>query len=293
MAKFDKKQFDTPELQEAMQAYLKGNYETAYNMFCELAGENNGRAMYFLGKFFYGIEGVNVVEPSGEISSAWYKLGASKGDALATLASIEGFLNIEHYVELGDGTTDGFKDSLEAVVSMAAEGDVFAKMELYHICRDFMRKYVEEKEAFSWLREAAESGNPDAMFQLGECYDRGWPVKSNNKNAFHVENDYEEACRWYQKAAELNNSSAMLNLGKLYSEGRGVQQNHGEAFKWYMKAAELGDPEAMLNLGIAYEEGLGVEKNYGKAFRWYQKAYEPEYCKSEAETRIEELLNKF
>lgn len=59
-----------------------------------------------------------------------------------------------------------------------------------------------------------------------------------------------------------------------------------------MKAAELGDPEAMLNLGIAYEEGLGVEKNYGKAFRWYQKAYEPEYCKSEAETRIEELLNK-
>ena len=43
MAKFDKKQFDTPELQEAMQAYLKGNYETAYNMFCELAGENNGR----------------------------------------------------------------------------------------------------------------------------------------------------------------------------------------------------------------------------------------------------------
>jgi TPR repeat protein len=60
-----------------------------------------------------------------------------------------------------------------------------------------------------------------------------------------------------------------------------------------MKAAELGDHEAMLNLEIAYEGGLGVEKNYGKAFRWYQKAYEPEYCKSEAETRIEELLNKF
>lgn len=293
MAKFDNKQFDTPKLQEAMQSYLKGNYETAYNMFCELAGKNNGRAMYFLGKFFYGIEGVNVVEPSGEISKAWYKLGASKGDALATLANIEGFHDIQHYVELGDGTTDGFKDSLEAVVSMAAEGDVFAKMELFYTYRDFMRYYVDEKEAFSWLREAAESGNPDAMFELGSCYDRGWAVKSNKEGAFHVENDFEKACYWYQKAAESNNSRAMLYLGELYSEGRGVQQSHSEAFKWYMKAAECGDPEAMLNLGIAYEEGLDVERNYGEAFKWYQKASEPEYCKSEAETKIEELLNKF
>ena len=85
----------------------------------------------------------------------------------------------------------------------------------------------------------------------------------------------------------------MLYLGELYSEGRGVQQSHSEAFKWYMKAAECGDPEAMLNLGIAYEEGLDVERNYGEAFKWYQKASEPEYCKSEAETKIEELLNKF
>ena len=36
-----------------------------------------------------------------------------------------------------------------------------------------------------------------------------------------------------------------------------------------------------------------VENDYEEACRWYQKAYEPEYCKSEAETRIEELLNKF
>ena len=82
-------------------------------------------------------------------------------------------------------------------------------------------KLKEEDYDFLVMSKYGEKADPDAMFQLGECYDRGWPVKSNNKNAFHVENDYEEACRWYQKA------------------------------------------------------------------------YEPEYCKSEAETRIEELLNKF
>ena len=43
---------NTPKLQDAMKAYLEGNYETAYNLFLELAWDNNGRAMYFLGMFF-------------------------------------------------------------------------------------------------------------------------------------------------------------------------------------------------------------------------------------------------
>jgi hypothetical protein len=296
MAKYDNKQFDTPKLKEAIQAYLKGNYETAYNMFCGLAFENNGRAMYFLGKFFDGIEGVNVVEPKDEISGKWYKLGASRGDALATLINYLIPGNIAYFKRLGDSAQIDFKDCFEAVKTMAIEGDAFAQMEIYEAyCGLRMYHYCiegDDKEAFKWLCKAAESGNPDGMFVLGRCYDRDWHITST-KNPFHVENDFEKACRWYQKAAELNNSRAMSYLGELYSKGRGVQQNHNEAFKWYMKAAGLGDPEAMLNLGVAYEEGLGVEKNYGEAFRWYQKASEPEYCKSEAETKLEELLNKF
>ena len=36
----ENEQFDNvAELQEATKEYLKGNYETAFNKFCELAGE--------------------------------------------------------------------------------------------------------------------------------------------------------------------------------------------------------------------------------------------------------------
>ena len=265
---------NTPKLQEAMRAYLKGSYETAFNMFCELAWGNNSRAMYFLGMFFdnpnslFGkIEGVNVVKLSREMSSAWYKLGASRNDALATLAFIRN--------ELKEKKTSIriFNDCFETVRTMAIKGDVFAKMEMYYTYRDvsnYENKYAnylkkDNQEEFKWLREAAESGSPEGMVKLGSCYDGGY-------YAYSVVSDYKEAVRWYQKAAKLNNSRAMYYLGILYSQGRGVQQNHSEAMKWYMKSAELSDVEAMLKLGSAYENGLGVAKNYGEAFRWYMKA---------------------
>ncbi len=264
----------TPKLQEAMKAYLKGDYETAYILFCELAWENNGRAMFFLGMFFdstnslFGrIEGVNIVKLSSEMSSAWYKLGADRNDALATLAYIRN--------ELKEKKTSirKFNECFEAVRAMAIEGDVFAKMEMYYTYRDasnYENKYAnhlkkDNKEEFKWLREAAESGSPEGMVKLGTCYDGGY-------YAYGVVSDYKEAVRWYQKAAELNNSRAMYHLGILHSRGRGVPQDHSEAIKWYMRSAELGDIEAMLELGAVYEEGLGVEKNCGEAFRWYMKA---------------------
>ena len=279
MAKFDKKQFDTPELQEAMQAYLKGNYETAYNMFCELAGENNGRAMYFLGRFFAGIPGVNVVKRSFGMSSAWYKLGANRGDALATLQTFED-MDLTDEETVSDISISEFNDCLEAVKAMAIEGDVFAKMEMYYTYVFSNHVKRNDKEAFKWCREAAEAGNPDGMMQLGFCYAGGWGVGK----------DYEEARRWYQKAAELNNSKAMLFLGILYGEGCGVKQDQEEALKWYRKAAKLGERGAMFDLGVAYEGGFVVKKNYGKAVRWFQKAYDLGLEK--AEPRLKELLKK-
>ena len=265
---------NTPKLQEAMRAYLKGSYETAFNMFCELAWGNNSRAMYFLGMFFdnpnllFGkIEGVNVVKLSREVSGAWYKLGASRGDPLATLVYVRNEI-IEKRTSIHK-----FNDCFEAVKTMAIEGDAFAQMEMYYTYRDashYENKYAnylkkDNKEEFKWLREAADSGSPEGMVKLGTCYDGGY-------YAYGVVSDYKEAIRWYQKAAELNNSRAMYNLGILYSNGRGVQQDHSEAFKWYMKSAELGDVEAMLKLGAAYENDLGVVKSYGEAFKWYMKA---------------------
>lgn len=257
---------NTPKLQEAMSAYLKGSYETAFNMFCELAFDNNGRAMYFLGKFYEVIPGVNIVKQRYELRDTWYKLGASRGDALATLAYIRAKLKLT--AKKNGISIKVFNNCFETVRTKAIEGDAFAKMEMYYtysdasIYEDYYNKYLNEdyKEEFKWLCEAAETGSPEGMVKLGTCYDGGYYV-------YGVVSDYKEAIRWYQKAAELNNSMAMYYLGILYSNGRGVQQDHSEAFKWYMKSAELGDVDAMLKLGTAYEDGLGVEKELWRSFK--------------------------
>jgi len=117
-------------------------------------------------------------------------------------------------------------------------------------------------EQLAKVKTAAEAGDREAMFNLGNRY-----MKGNG-----VEKDLAEGVRWLRKAVEAGNTRAMVNLGLLYSDGEGVAKDPAEALRWYKKAADLGDTDGMLNLGIAYHLGEGVEKDLNEAFRWYRKA---------------------
>ena len=64
------------------------------------------------------------------MSGAWYKLGASRGDPLATLVYIRNEI-IEKKTSIHK-----FNDCFEAVKTMAIEGDAFAQMEMYYTYRD-------------------------------------------------------------------------------------------------------------------------------------------------------------
>ena len=118
------------------------------------------------------------------------------------------------------------------------------------------------KEEFEQLKQWAEAGEAEAMFNLGVCYAKGLGVVQNDEQAVH----------WYQKAANLGIAGAMHNLGKYYATGLGVVQDHTKAVYWYQKASDLGNAQAMIDLGNCYRTGLGVEQNDEQAVHWYQKA---------------------
>ena len=118
------------------------------------------------------------------------------------------------------------------------------------------------KEEFEQLKQRAEAGEAEAMFNLGVCYAKGLGVVQNDEQAVH----------WYQKAANLGIAGAMHNLGKYYATGLGVVQDHTKAVYWYQKASDLGNAQAMIDLGNCYRTGLGVEQNDEQAVHWYQKA---------------------
>ena len=113
-------------------------------------------------------------------------------------------------------------------------------------------------------RRAAEQGDADAMYELGESYNYGLGVEENG----------EQAVEWYRKAAELGHAGAMYGLGGCYYFGKGVEVNEEQAVEWYRKAAELGQTDAMHMLAECYSSGTGVRQDAREAAQWVRRAKE-------------------
>ena len=106
------------------------------------------------------------------------------------------------------------------------------------------------------LLAAAEAGDADAQFQLGQAY------------AKTVKATHAERLRWYRLAAEQGHVEAQIALGISYNSGKGVVQDYDEAVRWYRKAAEQGDAAAQFLLALMYQQGKDVEKDDETAARW-------------------------
>jgi len=107
----------------------------------------------------------------------------------------------------------------------------------------------DEKIGFAWVRQAADAAVGDlegavngvevdavknelvlAIFEVGQCYSKGWGVKEDKKLAVG----------YFQVAARLGDPDAQQELGFCYANGRGCKKNKKEAAKWYRAAAAQG-----------------------------------------------------
>ena len=164
----------------------------------------------------------------------------------------------------GCGAERGEEEAAARIRKAAEPGDADALYELgerYYYGTGGKKNTV---QAVAWYRKAAELGHADAMYELGECYYYGTGVTKN----------MEQAVEWYRKATELGHAGAMYRLGGCYYLGKGVEVNEEQAVEWYRKAAELGHADAMYGLGECYYYGHGVEENEKQAVEWYRKAAE-------------------
>ena len=139
--------------------------------------------------------------------------------------------------------------------------------------RDQMRPY-HLQEYNSWLKKAAENGNPHAQYRMAE--DSINPVVKK---------------AWYKKAAEQGIMEANRELGKLYCDPWEKLQNNAdsaEAKQWYEKAAEQGDVLSQYALARIYKE---IEKDDAKAFTWYKKTAEHPFVEDDFLSLNEEEIN--
>jgi localization factor PodJL len=140
------------------------------------------------------------------------------------------------------------------------------------------------------LREAAEAGNPLALFEIGNRYAEGRGVEA----------DLEMAAAWYEMAAEsawrsrstgsaastrrASASSATSRRPKTWYRARPSRAmpapctisaccwpwapaatDNESAARWFLEAAELGVTDSQFNMGILAAKGIGMRRISSKA----------------------------
>ena len=143
-------------------------------------------------------------------------------------------------------------------------------------------------EAEYSLKKAADQGNAEAQFLLGDYYAQKNGITNRSRRS-----DTKKALEWYRKAADQGHVEARERIGEHYREldamvelakrqakadgakyfNEGVEEYHNgnyrKALDAFKKAADLGVHEAELNVGIIYDEKL---QNKSEAVKWYRRA---------------------
>ena len=118
------------------------------------------------------------------------------------------------------------------------------------------------KRGVRLFHKAAQAGNCDAQYDLGNAYFKGEGVLQNDTTAAY----------WYKKAAENEHPKAQNDYAFCLLHGYGVEKDEFQAIQWLKKAAEQGSRDACLTLASCYNNGIGVEKDIRQSDYWFNEA---------------------
>ena len=262
--------------------YKKDDIENAI-LWLEKAGENDNifACLDLVNIYCYG----NGVERDYNKALYWYKKGhydedATIGDMLYDLAENNCILGYNNYLSLLNQAADyGNEDALLGMAALYAIGKDIPRDDNKAV--EYYRQYLEAIEESSanatiadvyydiynsrstiiqksydgdrtqWLEKAAELGNADAQYEMGnKCYDQ------------------EDAIIWYRKAAEQGHAEAQCEMGNYYN----YKGDYAQAAQWFTKAAAQDEPEAQYRLATLYSTGNGVKKDKKLANEYYYKS---------------------
>lgn len=127
--------------------------------------------------------------------------------------------------------------------------------------------------AEEWALKAAENGQVEAMYWLGEGY-TVYAKELREEDPEESKAHFELAYYWLSKANIQKHAAATLELAGYYRRGDVIEKDEAKSVALVKQAAELGDVQAMRDLAFIYENGMGVEANEEQADYWTKKAEE-------------------
>ena len=161
----------------------------------------------------------------------------------------------------GDGVAVDER-KIRKYIKMAAEaGDTdcqFAMGEVLLSDKDPAKK----KKCVPWFERAAEQNHPEAQRTLGIFCSTGK----------YLPKDDEKAVYWFQKAADQNDGQAQLMLGLALRDGVGTPKDEKKAFSHFLRSAHTGNAEARYHVAVCYINGTGTPRNTQKAETYLRQA---------------------
>jgi TPR repeat protein len=212
----------------AMSAFYDAKYKDAFTQLQKASELGSGDADYYLGELTYN--GLGTIKD--------YK----KGWEYTNSAIKKGFKMAYWRIAYAYQTGKGVKKDVDKADKL----------------------YLEAVEA---MKKLAESGDPEALGNLGAMYSNGDGLPKNDKIAFE----------YYLKSANKGYAFIQSNLAQMYRYGSGTELNLNEAVKWYEKSAKKGHPTAQLELGNMYLEGIGVSQDIVKGLVLINNAAKQNY----------------
>ncbi len=128
--------------------------------------------------------------------------------------------------------------------------------------------------AESWYRKAAEKGNRNAEYAIGNIYYHlEGSLYRDGHGVNQVESEqHDESVKWFRLASDHGVAAAQFHRAAMYLSGYGESNDFAKARALYQRAGDQGLAAAQYNLAVMYAHGIGGETDYASAGQWYAKA---------------------
>ncbi|WP_075291275.1 tetratricopeptide repeat protein [Pararhizobium arenae] len=191
--------------------------------------------------------------------------------------------------------------ALEIALPKAQLGDAAAQTLVAEIFSQGLGVAKNTKDAAFWYEQAANAGNPSAMFKYALILMEGRDVPRDRKRSEELMKKAADAGNalaqfnygqilvadnpgpkglkaaqpYYEKSAEQGIADAQYALSQIYFNVDGIEESKREtARQWLARAAMAGYDTAQLDLAIWLVDGIGGDRNLEEGFKWMRRAAE-------------------
>ena len=150
---------------------------------------------------------------------------------------------LEDVTRAGQLTENGYLVLLDEFRDVGEAGDLDAQLQLGKVYNSELCGPRDEKETEYWYKKAAQQGDGEAQYRLGQLYMGIREVVHGGKRPTGkpLLLDYEEGVYWLLKSAEQNDKRAQGDLGFLYGKERPLKKDLISAYMWLTLAAGEAD----------------------------------------------------